>query len=74
MQGFAIESAKKCRDFAFENNFSDRLVSIIISENKDSKNVALKNGMNFNRKIQYNNKEMELFQISENEWKSRNLA
>ena len=74
MQGFAIESAKKCRDFAFENNFNDRLVSIIISENKDSKNVALKNGMNFNRKIQYNNKEMELFQISENEWKSRNLA
>ena len=74
MQGFAIESAKKCRDFAFENNFHDRLVSIIISENKDSKNVALKNGMNFNRKIQYNNKEMELFQISENEWKSRNLA
>ena len=74
MQGFAIESAKKCRDFAFENNFNDRLVSIIISENKDSKNVALKNGMNFNRKIQYNNKEMELFQISENDWKSRNLA
>ena len=74
MKGFAIESAKKCRDFAFENNLHERLVSIIISENKDSKNVALKNGMNFNRKIQYNNKEMELFQISENEWKSRNLA
>ena len=74
MQGFAIESAKKCRDFAFENNFLERLVSIIIPENENSKNVAFKNGMNFNRKIEYSNKKMDLFQITKNEWKSCNLV
>ena len=74
MQGFAIESAKKCRDFAFENNFHERLVSIIIPENVNSKNVALKNAMNFNRKIEYSNKQMDLFQITKNEWKSCNLV
>ena len=74
MKGFAIESAKKCRDFAFENNFHERLVSIIIPENVNSKNVALKNAMNFNRKIEYSNKQMDLFQITKNEWKSCNLV
>ena len=65
---------KKCRDFAFENNFHERLVSIIIPENENSKNVAFKNGMNFNRKIEYSNKKMDLFQITKNEWKSCNLV
>lgn len=74
MKGFAIESVKKCRDFAFENNFHERLVSIIIPENQNSKNVALKSGMNFNRKIKYNDMEMDLFQISKDEWKSCNLV
>lgn len=68
MQGLAYEAAKKCRDFAFENNFHERLVSIIIPENKNSKKVALKNGMKLNRTINFNNKEMELFQISKEDW------
>jgi len=74
MKGYAIESAKKCRDYAFESDFHERLVSIIIPENQNSKNVALKNGMNFNRKIEYSNKEMDLFQITKKEWKSCNLV
>lgn len=41
-QGFAIEAAQKCRDFAFENNFHERLISIIHPENINSKKVALK--------------------------------
>lgn len=67
-KGYAIESAEKCKDFAFSNNFHDRLVSIIIPENKSSKNVAIKNGMKFIKQINYNNKKMELFQITKNEW------
>lgn len=69
MKGFAIEAAKKCRDFAFENNFHDRLVSIIVPENEPSKNVALKNGMKFLKNIDYNHKKMDLFQIAKEEWK-----
>lgn len=65
-KGFAIEAARKCRDFAFENNFHDRLVSIIIPENESSKKVALKNGMNFKKQINYGNKIMDLFEIGKN--------
>lgn len=66
--GFAIESTKKCRDFAFQNNFHDRLVSIIIPENDNSKKVALKNGMTFSSQINYSNKKMDLFQITKQDW------
>ncbi len=70
MKGFAYEAAKKCRDFAFENNVHERLVSIIIPENENSKKVALKNGMKLNRTINFHGKEMELFQISKMGWKN----
>ena len=67
-KGFAIESAKKCRDFAFENNFHDKLVSIIVPENESSKKVALKNGMKLIKHIDFGNKKMDLFRITKNEW------
>lgn len=68
-QGFAIEAAKKCRDFAFENNFHNRLISIIHPENSDSKNVALKNGMTFKKQIEYSGNTMDLFEIEKTAWK-----
>ncbi|MBD8082615.1 GNAT family N-acetyltransferase [Chryseobacterium caseinilyticum] len=67
-KGFAIEAAKKCRDFAFENNFHNRLISIIHSENSNSKNVALKNGMTFKKQIEYSGNRMDLFQIEKSDW------
>lgn len=70
-KGFAIEASKKCRDFAFENNFHDRLVSIIIPENESSKKVALKNGMVFKKQISYSGNNMDLFQINKQEWETR---
>lgn len=72
MKGFAIESAKKCRDYAFANNFHDRLISLIVEENLKSKKVALKNGMKLNRQIKYGDKFMDLFQISKTEWENGN--
>ena len=68
MQGFALESARKCRDYAFENKFHERLISIIIPENLNSKKVAIKNGMKIKRQINFQNKTMDLFEITENEW------
>ncbi|WP_267401804.1 MULTISPECIES: GNAT family N-acetyltransferase [unclassified Chryseobacterium] len=71
-QGFAIEAATKCKDFAFENNLHNRLVSIIIPENKDSKNIALKNGMTFKKSIDYSGKMMDLFQIDKQDCENLN--
>ncbi|KUJ53298.1 GNAT family N-acetyltransferase [Chryseobacterium sp. JAH] len=44
-QGFAYESANRCKIFAFENNFHHRLISMIFPENISSKKTVSKNGM-----------------------------
>lgn len=65
--GFAFESAKKCKEFAFENNFHDRLISMIFPENENSKKVAAKNGMTLHKKVIYNHKKMDIFAITREE-------
>ena len=67
-KGFATESAKKCRDFAFENNFSDSLISIISLTNKPSESVALKNGMKIEKVTEYNKNKVNIFRIYKSEW------
>lgn len=67
-KGFATESAKKCRDFAFENNFTDSLISIISLTNKPSKNVAIKNGMKIDKVTEYNKNQVNIFRIFKSEW------
>ena len=43
--GYAAEAAMKCRDYAFENNLSDSLISMVHIDNIASEKVAIKNGM-----------------------------
>jgi RimJ/RimL family protein N-acetyltransferase len=63
-QGFASESATKCKNFAFENNFADSLISMIHINNLGSEKVALKNGMTFEKKINAFN----IFRIDRENW------
>jgi RimJ/RimL family protein N-acetyltransferase len=44
-KGFATEAALIFRDYAFNNNITDSLVSVIHEENISSQNVAFKIGM-----------------------------
>ena len=44
-RGYASEAARKCRDYAFENNLAESLISIIHVENVQSMKVAQHNGM-----------------------------
>jgi len=44
-QGFATEAATACRDWAFANLKTDRLISLIRPENLPSRRVAERNGM-----------------------------
>lgn len=71
--GFALESAEKCKEFAFENNFHERLISMIFPENENSKKVAAKNGMSLHKKVIYNHKEMDVFAITRAEFKEMRL-
>lgn len=44
-KGYAPEAAIACKEFAFANNMSDHIISIIHIDNEKSQSVAIKNGM-----------------------------
>ncbi len=67
-KGYATEAAKKCRDFAFQNNYSQSLISIISLTNKSSEAVALKNGMTKDKVSFYNNNKVNIFRIHTSDW------
>jgi len=67
-RGIASEAAQKCRDFAFENNFSDHLISIISFSNTPSQKVAKKNGMSIHKSTVYSDNDVYIFRISKTEW------
>jgi len=50
-KGCASEAAIKCKNSAFENNFTNSLISMIHIDNLGSEKVALKNRMIFEEKI-----------------------
>ncbi len=63
-QGFAFESATKCKNYAFENNFANSLISMIHVDNLSSEKVALKNGMTFEKKL----KAFNIFRVDKENW------
>jgi len=71
--GYATEAAKKCRDYAFENNLTHRIISIINTDNYSSMAVAKKNGMEIERHIpDYHGSSINLWSISKEQWTKTN--
>ncbi len=62
-KGYATEAAQKCKEYAFENNFRDSLISIISITNTPSANVAVKNGMHIEKQIDYKGNQVNIFRI-----------
>lgn len=69
--GYALEAAKKCRDFAFQHHFSDALISIIHPENVDSQQVAVRNGMKLWKQTNYSGMPVHVYRILKTEWEAR---
>lgn len=65
LQGFAFEAAQKCKDFAFENNFANSLISIIHIDNIPSQKVALKNGMHLDKTTTYKDNPVHIFRVNQ---------
>lgn len=63
-QGFAFESATKCKNYAFQNNLVSSLMSMVHVENIGSEKVAIKNGMTFEKKLNAFN----IFRIDKENW------
>lgn len=49
--GYATEAAIKCKEIAFERSYSNTIISIIHVDNIASEQVALKNGMSLEKKV-----------------------
>lgn len=64
--GYAIEAAKFCRDYAFKNSMANVLISMIHPDNISSQKVATHNGMAINKTIEY--KRHHIYQITKQAW------
>nr|WP_321235468.1 GNAT family N-acetyltransferase [uncultured Psychroserpens sp.] len=63
-KGYAQEAAIKCRDFCFEHEFTDNLISTMHVDNIGSEIVAKKNGMIFEKQV----KDYNVFSITRAQW------
>lgn len=63
LQGYAFEAAQKCKHFAFQEDFSDSLISIIHVDNVPSQKVALKNGMFLDKTTIYRDNPVHIFRV-----------
>jgi [ribosomal protein S5]-alanine N-acetyltransferase len=64
--GYATEAATACRDYAFNNKLAQSLISIISLSNTPSQNVAQKIGMAPEKRTVYNNNEVYIYRIHQN--------
>ncbi len=72
-KGYASESARKCRDYAFINGYADVLHSIIHIENQGSIKVAVHNGMHMWRALpDYKGMPVHIYRITREEWNTIN--
>lgn len=67
-KGFASEAAIKCKNYCFENNLSQNLISMMHVDNKASEIVALKNGMSLEKQVD----EFLVYSIDRKEWLNQN--
>ncbi len=68
-QGYAFESANACLHHAFEQEWSDNLISQVDPRNIGSEKVARKNGMKLERTILDENQHpLNIFCIQREEW------
>ncbi len=61
--GFASEAAKKCREFAFANNYAKSIISIVHVDNVASAKVAQNNGMFLDKTTEYKGIPVNIFRV-----------
>lgn len=70
-KGFALEAAQKCKNFAFENNFTTSLMSMMHPDNIGSEKVAIRNGMTHEQYMDYyKGTPVNIYSIEKKNWQS----
>lgn len=62
-QGYATEAAIRFRDYGFENNLSNSIISIINTKNVKSQRVATKNGMILEKQVKWLDMDVFIYRI-----------
>lgn len=70
--GYAPEAAKLFIDFAFKNNLSPSVISIIHINNIKSQKVALKNGLQKEKQTVWRDINVLIYRISKANWQNSN--
>ncbi|MEJ2542852.1 MAG: GNAT family N-acetyltransferase [Calditrichaceae bacterium] len=63
-QGYATEAAIKCKEYAFQHNYADSIISIIHINNIQSEKVARKNGMFLEKKTVFKEMPVNIFRVN----------
>ncbi|CAG5080362.1 GNAT family N-acetyltransferase [Parvicella tangerina] len=72
--GFASEASQKCLSYAFNQNLSPSIISIIHIDNIASARVAQKNGMSIEKThIEFHGSPVNIYSISEEKWRENNF-
>lgn len=69
-KGYAIEAARKCKEFAFQHNLRDSLISTIHVDNDASAKVAMANGMRLDKTTVSKGDPVNIYRISKTEYES----
>ncbi len=67
-KGYATESARRCIKYAFDNNWSESVISIIDINNESSKHVALRNAMRLIKKTSFKGYPVNIFSTDNKNW------
>lgn len=62
-KGYALEAAKKCKEFAFERNLRSSLISTIHVDNDASARVAVANGMTLDKTTMSNGDPVNIYRV-----------
>lgn len=73
-KGYATEAAGAAKNFAFEKDLSESLISIIHVENVNSQKVAERNGMKKERKMEWRGFPVFIYRITKEEWVENNIC
>jgi ribosomal-protein-alanine N-acetyltransferase len=71
-KGYASESSKKCRNYAFLHGYKDELYSVIHIDNLGSAKVAENNGMHIYKTLpDYKGMPVNIYRITREEWQQQ---
>lgn len=67
-KGYATESSNTMKEFAFNNNLVDSLISIIHINNINSQKVAVRNGMEIYKTTKHHDLNVHIYRIHKSKW------